>query len=109
MILKALSNITSRIGRVFTLQHLKRAYQLTFFTPVGKQHVLPDLCEFCYGQEPAPRTGDLFVQGRAAGRRDVWLHITELLEFTEEELVAAYQHRLSLTQKDFEHGTPGRT
>lgn len=96
-----LTEIISRLGRRFTTRDLQRAYQLTFMTPSGKNFVLPDLCEFCHGQEPAPRNADMFEQGRAAGRRDVWLRINEHIHLTQEELVAVYAHRLSLSAQDF--------
>ena len=77
-----------RLGRKFTVGDLKKAFCTTLRSPAGERYVLPDLAEFCKAYEPAPRVDSLFVQGRAAGRRDVWLHISELLNLTEEELVA---------------------
>ncbi len=83
----------SRLGRPFYVEEMKKAYGMVFRSPAGAAFVWPDLTEFCYGMEPAPREGDPFVQGRAAGRRDVWLHIVEHLCATEDELFAAYRGR----------------
>ncbi len=88
----------SRLGRLFTATEMRQAFQTVFRSPAGINYVLPDLAEFCYASEPAPRDSDLFVQGRAAGRRDVWLHVNEHLHLTEEELTALYKGR-SLPQR----------
>lgn len=96
-----LSEFVSRLGRRLTVRQLRSAYNLTFRTPSGTNYVLPDLSEFCHAQEPAPRDDSLFAQGRAAGRRDVWLRIQEHIHLTDEELVAVYAHRLSVTAEDF--------
>jgi hypothetical protein len=90
----------SRLGRRFLVAELKQAYTLVFRTVAGERFVLPDLAEFCYAYEPSPRGGDLFVQGRAAGRRDVWLHIREPLDLTEDELSALLRGRSLPKQGD---------
>lgn len=61
---------------------------MTLLQPLAIEHVLPDVAEFCHVNEPAPRESDLFVQGRAAGRLDVWLHMQEYLHLTDEEIYA---------------------
>ena len=76
----------SRLGRLFTAREEKRGFCLTFCSPAGSQMVLPALAEFCHASDPAPSNGDPFVQGRAAGRRDVWLFIQQRLNLTEDEL-----------------------
>lgn len=83
----------SRLGRQFGVDELQQAYRVAFRTVAGERFVLPDLSEFCRASEPAPLVSDLFVQGRAAGRRDVWLHIAEVLRLTEDELAAVYRGR----------------
>jgi hypothetical protein len=88
-----LEQFRSRLGRLFTVAETKQAYTMVFRTIPGERFVLPDLAEFCHAYEPSPKENDLFVQGRAAGRRDVWLHIREPLELTEEELSALLRGR----------------
>lgn len=88
-----LERFLSKLGRPFTVPELQGAYQMAFRTGFSERWVLPDLAEFCRASEPAPRESDLFVQGRAAGRRDVWLHINEILRLTEEELASVYKGR----------------
>jgi hypothetical protein len=72
---------------------MRRAYNLALRTPMAERFILPDLNEFCHANEPAPKGGDPFLQGRMAGRRDVWLHVSEWLHLTEEEQFALYQWR----------------
>lgn len=79
----------SRLGRWFTVPEIKQAYVLTDANAMALQ----DLAEFCHANDPAPRDSDLFLQGRAAGRRDVFLHIAEHLQLTEDELTAVYRGR----------------
>lgn len=50
------------------------------------QDCLADLADFCGAVSPAPRSGDMFEQGRAAGRRDVWLRIQAHRHLSPEEL-----------------------
>src|SRR5216684_4489470 len=94
----------SRLGRLFTTAEMKKAYQLVFRTTAGERFVLPDLAEFTHALEPAPRDSDLFVQGRAAGRRDVWLHINNHLHLTEEALAAVYMAHALPSQPRRENG-----
>ncbi len=88
----------SRLGHWFSPPEMRQAFQTVFRSPAGVNYVLPDLAEFCYASEPAPRDSDLFLQGRFAGRRDVWLHVNEHIHLTEEELTALYKSR-SLPQR----------
>ena len=95
-----LEQIRSRFGRTFTAGELGRAYNMTFRNPLSGRFVLPDIAEFCRATDPAPREGDLFIQGRAAGRRDVWLHLNEFLHLTEEELADVLRGRAVLTTQE---------
>ena len=60
------------------------AYRRTFRCPPGEA-VLADLARFCRATEttmhPDPR-----AHANAEGRREVWLHIQEQLQLSEEEL-----------------------
>jgi hypothetical protein len=97
--LPKLREFISRLGRRWTISEMHRAYQLTFRTPNASQYILPDLSEFCHAMEVAPRDSDLFLQGRAAGRRDVYMHIAEWLNLTEDELFAIHYGRSILRQE----------
>lgn len=55
-------------------------------SPLAAELVLPDLSDFCRSTETAPAQSDLFIQGRFAGRQDVWRHIAEYLHLTDDEL-----------------------
>jgi len=94
----------SRLGRQFTVEQLQEAYRVAFRNGYGEHQVLPDLAEFCRANEPAPHENELFVQGRAAGRRDVWLHIAEILGLTANELAAAYRGRAFPVQQEEPNG-----
>ena len=83
----------SRYGREFTTEELQEAYKVAFRNGYGEHQVLPDLAEFCGAYDPAPANNELFMQGRASGRRDVWLHIQEILVLTPDELTAVYRGR----------------
>lgn len=91
----------SRLGRLFTVGEMARAYRLTFRSPPGTNYVLPDLAEFCHAAEPAPVKGDPYQLGRWAGRQDVWLRIQRHLNLTEEELFAVYAGKSILKSEDF--------
>ncbi len=73
-------------GRWFDSGEETKAFREVFNSPAGTFYVLPALADFCGAAEHAPKDGDLFKQGRAAGRRDVWLYLQEHLNMTEEEL-----------------------
>lgn len=72
----------SRLGHEVDVPDLQRAYLRV------PDEVQVDLAEFCYATDPAPQASDLFIQGRAAGRRDVFLHIQEFLRLSQDELYA---------------------
>ena len=82
-----------RFGRRFYPEEISQAYKEVFSYQKAKDFVLPDLAEFCKVAEPAPRISDLFVQGRAAGQRDVFLHIQEMVGLSDEEVRALYISR----------------
>lgn len=83
----------SRLGRRFHLREVSRAYRTCLLAPLSTEFILPDLAEFCGAHDPAPKNADLFMQGRAAGRRDVWLRLQNFLHLTDDELAALYAGR----------------
>ena len=85
--------IRFRLGRRVRTEEIRSALQVALRSPVGERLILPYLLEYCRVFEPSPKDGDLFMQGRAAGRRDVGLHLAELLYLTPAELVALYTER----------------
>jgi hypothetical protein len=90
----------SRWGRQFTLADRAKAYKLTFRNPAGLI-ALADLMEYCGVADEAPSRGGEFVQGRAAGRRDVGLRIQEHLQLSHEELYDLIRGRNILKPEDF--------
>ena len=66
--------------------------------------VLADLADFCGATDPAPAEGDLFKQGRAAGRRDVWLRIVAHRHLREEEVFALLKGEPIATALERYHG-----
>jgi hypothetical protein len=60
------------------------AYRRAFRCPPGEE-VLADLARFCRATETTMHA-DARMQANAEGRREVWLHIQEHLQLTEEEL-----------------------
>jgi hypothetical protein len=97
MIRNLLHKFTTRLGHTWTIPDIRKAYGMTFRRDFGSD-VLSDLAEFCRASEMAPGTGEMWLQGRTAGRRDVWLHIQEMLHLTEEELYDLYVGRSVETQ-----------
>ena len=77
----------NRVGVDVDLNELRHAYRRV------AARVWSDLAVYCYANDPAPRDGDLYKLGLAAGRRDVWLHINEFLTLKEEEVVDLYKGR----------------
>jgi hypothetical protein len=75
-------NIRSRFGRRVDLVQQISGYRAVPDT------VIADLMEFCGAVDEAPKSGDPFIQGRAAGRRDVWLRIQHHRHLREHELYA---------------------
>jgi hypothetical protein len=70
----------SRLGHDVDIPALRRAYLRI------PDEVRIDLAEFCHASEPQPSEGDLYLLGRAAGRRDVWLRIAQHLNLSDAEL-----------------------
>lgn len=91
--LSALEWFRFRLGKRVRTDELRSALQVALRSPVGERLILPYILEYCRVFEPAPQNGDQFMQGRAAGRRDVALHIAELLYLTPSELIALYTER----------------
>ena len=85
--------VVSRLGGTYDVSEIRQAYQIVFRNAAAERLVLPDLAEFCHANEPAPRMNDMFAQGRAAGRRDVWLRVQEHLQLNEADLFALYKWR----------------
>ncbi|MGH3511450.1 MAG: hypothetical protein ACRDRB_04150 [Pseudonocardiaceae bacterium] len=77
-----LRKIRSKFGRKVDYVNLNTAYRSLH------QDVLADLAEFCGAIHPAPAASDLGVQMRAAGRRDVWLHIQHHRNLTPAQVYA---------------------
>jgi hypothetical protein len=96
----AMDSLRTRWGRWWNLPDRVKAYNLTFRHPSG-QIVLADLMTFCGTADEAPQTDSQFMQGRAAGRRDVALRVQEHLNLTHEELYAVLQGRSILRKEDF--------
>lgn len=75
-------------------EHLGRRkanYQLTFSTPAGKL-ALKDLARFCRASETTFHpTQCARTHAMLEGRRQVYLRITEHLNFTPEELMVLYR------------------
>lgn len=80
--MKVFENIRARYGRTTSIQKLALGYRSI------PQEALADLAEFCGAIDPAPKEGNSFAQGRAAGRRDVWLHVAAFRGLREEEVYA---------------------
>lgn len=76
----------SRLGRWFSASNTARAFKQCFGSPLAIEHVLPHLAEFCGAHDPAPKSNDLFMQGRHAGRRDVWLELQTFLHLSDQEI-----------------------
>ena len=88
-----LANFFGRFGRQFSPEDVSRAYKQLFTSQLALDHVLPDLAEFCKAAEPAPVSSDMWVQARHAGWRDVFLHIQEMVDMTDEQVRALYISR----------------
>ena len=95
------AKLRTRLGLSFSSDDLAKAYRLTFRNPTSARFVLPDLLEYTGVFNPAPEPGDVWKQGRAAGRRDVGLHIISILDLTDEEVAAVLTGREILRPEDF--------
>lgn len=62
------------------------AYRQVFGSPAAMNIVLPDIAEFCGAYTPLPQ--GIEQQSRAAGRRDVWLHIFGYLNISDRQVYA---------------------
>jgi hypothetical protein len=91
-------DFVSRLGRRFAAQDAGREFRQALLSPVGER-VLRAIGEECRADQPAPRVSDLFVQGRAAGRRDVWLFIQNHLHLDEAQLHALWAGRSIVTER----------
>lgn len=87
------SAFLTRLGRPIQWPNLVRAYRACLNSPAATEHILPDLAEFCGASDPAPKIPDLFMQGRHAGRRDVWLRIQGFLHLSDADLMALHTGR----------------
>lgn len=76
------------------LEQRKRAYQLTFSSPAGKE-VLKDLAKFCRANESCMAL-DQFTRDALFGRREVWLRLTEHFELDIEDLARRYAPTMTL-------------
>lgn len=85
--------LRSIFGRWYSLGETQQAFNQALRTPRAAAFVVPELAEFCAAGRPFPRDGDLYKLGIAAGRMDVWLHIREMLDLTEDELADVYRGR----------------
>lgn len=74
----------------------KRAYQLTFNSPVGND-VMIDLAKFCYADR-STFDADPRIHAALEGRREVWLRIQHHLNLSSEQLAALYSGNRALTQ-----------
>lgn len=81
-------------GKVAYLQAVKTAYQLTFQDQQpANQEVLADFARFCRANETC------FVKGSPEqtliyeGRRQAWLHLTQYLHLSAEQLYVLYALR----------------
>lgn len=88
----------SRLGWVTDLPTLRRAYVNLFRSPTGAEQVLPDLAEFCHANDPLPLGADERTAFRYEGRRDVWLHIREYLDLSDDELADIWKKRSILSE-----------
>ena len=95
-----LKKLLGRFGRRIDLENQVIAYRKVFGSIMAKETVLPDLAEFCGAVYPAPIESDLFKQGRAAGRRDVWLRLQNHLNLSEQEVYALLKGNPIITEED---------
>lgn len=92
-------NVADAWGRTIDfLRSRKRAYQLTFNSPVGRD-VLIDLFKFCRMNETCFHA-DPRIHAVLEGRREVALRIQQHLHLSSEQLMALYAGQNALTQDD---------
>jgi hypothetical protein len=71
------------------LHRRKRAFQLCFGSPAGKE-VLIDLSKFCRAAETCVVAGDHDKTLLLEGRREVWIRIQQHMRLNQEQLFALY-------------------
>lgn len=76
------------------LEQRRRAYQLTFSSPAGKE-VLKDLAKFCRANWTCFEI-DARMHALFEGRREVWLRLTEHFELDIEDLARRYAPTMTL-------------
>lgn len=76
----------SRWGRRVNVPEEREAFRQVFRNPMASQYVLPAIAELCYATEGMPSGLSDFEMGRWTGRHDVWLHIQDELNLTDQEL-----------------------
>lgn len=86
----SVSNFFGRFGRRFTAPDLSRAFKEVFQSQLGLDFVLPAIAEYCHAAERSPEISDMYLQGRAAGKRDVWLFIQEHIKLPEAQIYELY-------------------
>jgi hypothetical protein len=82
----------TRWGRKYFLSERRAAYR-NFREAPHARVIIADLMEFTYALEAAPLEGNEFMQGRMAGRRDVFLRIMQHCHLNEKELYNIYTGR----------------
>ena len=71
------------------IRGIRQDYRLTFqLNQPSNVRVLEDLALYCCATKTCVVHGDHDATLRAEGRRDVWLHLQEYLQLTEEQLWA---------------------
>ena len=78
--------ILKRFRRDPDLKATFQAFKMVFGTSMARKYVLPDLIQFSGYCVPAPESGDMFSQGRAAGRRDMMLRIQHYITLEEKDI-----------------------
>lgn len=82
------------------LSERKRAYHLVFrMDQPADVEVLRDLAFFCRANETAAVPGDHDRTWALIGRREVFLHITQHLKLTPEQLYELYSYRPNVAPK----------
>lgn len=76
----------TRWGRRVDIPREREAYRVVFRNSTASEYVLPDIAELCYATEGMPSGLSDFEMGRWTGRHDVWLHIQDELNLTDQEL-----------------------
>jgi hypothetical protein len=99
-----LTRLRGVFGRRVNLHQQAQAFKRIFLSKDGQQVILPALADICGVGLPAPAQPDLFVQGRHAGRQDVWLFIQQHIQLPPEEIYSLLKGDLAIKQEDWTHG-----